>query len=102
MLWSLLKIVLFVVLIAAATIGAGMIMEADGGVRIAIGAQEFNLGPLQAILALMALVAAVWLAIKVVNFIVALVHFLNGDETAISRCVCWPMSAPGLSGFAGS
>ncbi len=85
MLWSLLKIVLFVVLIAAATIGAGMIMEADGGVRIAVGAQEFNLGPLQAILALMALVAAVWLAIKVVNFIVALVHFLNGDETAISR-----------------
>ncbi|GKY86504.1 heme biosynthesis protein HemY [Sinisalibacter aestuarii] len=85
MLWSLLKIILFVVIIAAAALGAGMIMETEGGVRIAIGATEYNLGPLQAVIGLVALVVAVWLLMKLVSLLVALVHFLNGDETAISR-----------------
>jgi HemY protein len=85
MLWSLLKIVLFVVIIAAAALGAGMIMETEGGVRIAVGATEFNLGPLQAVIALVALVVALWLLLKVISFLVAVGRFLNGDETAISR-----------------
>jgi HemY protein len=85
MLWSLLKIILFVVIIAAAALGAGMIMETEGGVRIAIGATEYNLGPLQAVIAFVILVLAVWLLIKLVNLLVAIIHFLNGDETAISR-----------------
>ena len=85
MLWSLLKIVLFVVIIAAAALGAGMIMETEGGVRIAVGATEFNLGPLQAVILLIALLVAVWLFLKVVSLLVAVAHFLNGDETAISR-----------------
>lgn len=85
MLWSLLKIILFIVVIAAAAIGAGMIMETEGGVRIAVGATEYNLGPLQAVIALIVLVALVWLVIKLVNLLVAVFRFLNGDETAISR-----------------
>lgn len=85
MLWSLLKIILFIVAIAAAAIGAGMIMEADGGVRIAIGATEYNLGPLQAVIAFIVLVFAIWLLLKVINLLVAVFRFLNGDETAISR-----------------
>lgn len=85
MLWSLLKIVLFVVIIAAAALGAGLIMETEGGVRIAVGVTEFNLGPLQAVILLIALIVAVWLFLKIVSLLVAVVHFLNGDETAISR-----------------
>ncbi len=85
MLWSLFKIVLFVVLVAAGAIGAGWLMESEGGVRIAMGAQEFNLGPLQAVIGLIVLVIAVWLLIKLVNLLVAVVKFINGDETAISR-----------------
>ncbi|HHC30041.1 MAG TPA: heme biosynthesis protein HemY, partial [Rhodobacterales bacterium] len=85
MLWSLLKIILFIVAIAAAAVGAGMIMEADGGVRIAIGATEYNLGPLQAVIAFIVLVLAIWLLLKVINLLIAVFRFLNGDETAISR-----------------
>lgn len=85
MLWSLFKIVLFVVFIAAATLGAEWIMESQGGVHIAVGAQEYNLGPLQAVIALLVLVLAVWLALKLVSLLVAVARFLNGDETAISR-----------------
>lgn len=85
MLWSLLKIIFFVVLIAAAALGAGWLMESSGGVRIAVGAQEFNLGPLQALIALLLLVLAVWLILKLASLMVATARFLNGDETAISR-----------------
>ena len=85
MLWSLFKIVLFVVAIALLTIGAGLLMETDGGIQIAFGSTELNLGPLQTILALVALVFAVWLGMKLVGLLVAIYHFLNGDETAISR-----------------
>jgi len=85
MLWSLLKIVLFVVVIAAAVLGAEMVTETSAGVRIAVGAVEFNLGPLQSVIALVALVAAVWVLIMLVNLLVAFIRFLNGDETAISR-----------------
>lgn len=85
MLWSLLKIVLFIIVIGAAAIGAGMIMETEGGVRIAVGATEFNLGPLQAVIALVVLIILVWLLIKIFNLLMAVYRFLNGDETAISR-----------------
>ncbi|MBV7379923.1 heme biosynthesis protein HemY [Maritimibacter dapengensis] len=85
MIWSLFKIILFVVLIGAATVGAAYLLETDGGIRIDVGATEFNLGALQAVIALIVLVFALWVLLKLVGLIVATVRFLNGDETAISR-----------------
>jgi len=85
MLWSLIKIVLFVVIVAALTLGAGYLMETGGGIRVSVGTVEFNLGPLQAVIAMLLLVLAVWLFLKVFNLLVATIRFLNGDETAISR-----------------
>ena len=85
MLWSLIKIVLFVVLVAAATLGAGYLLETDGGVRIAFAGQEYSLTPLMTVIALVLLVLAVWLFLKLLNLLIATFRFLNGDETAISR-----------------
>ncbi len=85
MFWSLLKIVLFVALVGAAAWGAGMLLEADGGVRVSIADTEFTLGPLVAVISLVVLVLAVWLALKITGLIVAFLRFLNGDETAITR-----------------
>jgi len=85
MLWSLIKVILFVVLIAAATLGAGYLMETDGGIRIAIADSEYNLEPLQAVIAALLLLLVMWLALKIAGFLVACLRFLNGDETAISR-----------------
>lgn len=85
MLWSLFKIIFFVAAIALLTMGAGFLMETEGGVRIAIGATEFNMQPLQAAIAAILLVLAIWLALIVFGLIVAFVRFVNGDETAISR-----------------
>lgn len=85
MIWSLLKIVLFVILIGAATWGAGLLMETSGGIRVDIGSTEFSLGALQAAIAMVALIIALWIVLKLVGLIVATIRFLNGDETAISR-----------------
>ncbi|MDJ0824802.1 MAG: heme biosynthesis HemY N-terminal domain-containing protein [Rhodobacter sp.] len=85
MLWSLIKVILFVVIIAALTLGAGSLMESDGGIRGALFGWEFNLGPLQSVIAMVVLVTAVWLFLKLLGLVVAFLRFLNGDETAISR-----------------
>jgi len=85
MLWSLIKILFFVALVAALTVGANLLMETGPGVRLAIGTVEFNLGPLQAVIAALVLLAAVWAVFKIAGLLVAFLRFLNGDETAISR-----------------
>ncbi len=85
MLWSLIKILLFVAVVAGLALGAGYLMETGPGIRITLGNTEFSLGPLQAVIAALLLVLFVWLLIKFVGFLVAVLKFLNGDETAISR-----------------
>jgi HemY protein len=85
MIWSLLKVTLFVTLIAAAAILAGYFADTGGGIRIAIAQQEFSLGPVQSVIALLVAVLALWLLLKVLSLAIAVVRFINGDETAISR-----------------
>lgn len=85
MLWSLLKVVLFVILIAGLTYGAGVLLDTGGGIRIAVAGWELTLGPLQAVILTLLLIAALWILFKIVGLFVAVLRFLNGDETAISR-----------------
>ena len=61
MLWSFVKIVVFIGVIALLTLGAAYLSETEGGIRIAVGSIEFNLGPLQAFVAAVTLVVAIWL-----------------------------------------
>jgi HemY protein len=85
MIWSLIKVLVFVATIAGLTFGAGMLLDTGGGIRVAVAGYEFTFGPLQAVFAALALVLLVWLILKLVGFLVAILRFLNGDETAISR-----------------
>jgi len=85
MLWSLLKILIFVAIVAALTYGAGILMETGSGIRLTVADTEFVLGPLQSVIAAVLVVIGVWLLLKLAGFLVALLRFLNGDETAISR-----------------
>ena len=85
MLWSLIKIVLFVAIVAALTLGASYLMEAQGGVQITVAGMEFTFGPLQSVIAAVVLVVAVWLILKLVSLLIAILKFINGDETAITR-----------------
>src|SRR6056297_3526924 len=85
MLWSLFKIVLFVVIVAALTLGAGFLLESSGGIQITAGGTEFTLGPLQSVIAALVAILAVWLFLKLFTLLIATLKFINGDETAISR-----------------
>lgn len=85
MLWSLIKILLFVVLVAALTLGVGQLMESETGLRLAVAGWEFTLGPLQAVIVALLLLVLVWLTLKLAGFLVAVLKFATGDETAISR-----------------
>ena len=85
MLWTLLKILIFVAAIAGLTLGAERLMEADEGILLAVGGVEFALGPLQAVIAALLLLGVVWLVLKLAGLIVATLKWLNGDDNALSR-----------------
>ncbi len=85
MIWSLVKVLIFVVAIAGLTLAAGLMADTGGGIRVEAAGWEFTLGPLQAVIAGLVLIAVVWLLFKIVGLALATLHFLNGDETAISR-----------------
>ncbi|MCV2889886.1 heme biosynthesis protein HemY [Ruegeria aquimaris] len=85
MLWSLLKILVFVAIIAMLALGAGFLMETSGGVQVTVSGMEYTLGPLQSVIAFVVLVGLVWLFFKLLTLLIATLKFLNGDETALSR-----------------
>ncbi|PTQ69659.1 heme biosynthesis protein HemY [Celeribacter persicus] len=85
MLWSLVKIVLFVLIVAALAYGGMVLMDMEGGAQIAFGSVEISLTPLKVVLALIALVVVIYVVLKLLGLLVAVMKFLLGDETAISR-----------------
>ena len=86
MLWSLIKILLFVAVVAALTVGAGYVMENGPSVVVSItGYKEVELGPLQAVLVAMTVVGLLYVAFKLISLLYAFLKFLLGDETALSR-----------------
>jgi len=85
MIWSLIKIILFVASVAALTFGASNIIETGGQVTISFGAIEVSLSPLAGIIGLFLALLAGWLAFRLIALLVAVLRFFNGDETAISR-----------------
>lgn len=85
MLWSLIKIVVFVAVVGALAWGAGYLLESQGGVQITVMGTEYSFGPLQSVVAVGVLLLAVWLLLKALSLLLAVWHFLNGDETALSR-----------------
>jgi HemY protein len=85
MLWSLTKVILFVLAIAGLALAAAMLSETRGVMQIVVAGWEFTIGPVQAVVLGVILVATVWVVLKFLGLVGATVRFLNGDETAISR-----------------
>lgn len=85
MLWSLVKILAFVAAVTALTFGAAWLMDMTGGAEVTVAGFELTLSPLELTVGFLLLVLLVWAAIYVIGFLVALLRFINGDETAVSR-----------------
>ena len=85
MLWSLTRILIFMAVLMATTFGMSFLMESQGGVVIEYGGIELNLKPLQATLLMICLLITAWFLLKLIGLLIAVAHFINGDETALSR-----------------
>jgi HemY protein len=85
MLWSVLKIILFVALAAAIAFGVLWIIETPGEVRVAFAGREFALTPIAALIALALILLLAFLVLKLLGLILAVFRFVLGDETAINR-----------------
>ncbi|MEL7278940.1 MAG: heme biosynthesis HemY N-terminal domain-containing protein [Pseudomonadota bacterium] len=85
MLWSVTKIIVFIGLVIAASFGAVYLLELDGGVTIQMAGQEFVLTPFKTAIVLILLIVSIWVFLKLASFLIAVLRFINGDETAISR-----------------
>ncbi len=85
MLWTLLKIVLFLGVVVAGTWGVGTLLETEGGIRLSFAGTEFTLGPLESLIALVLLMVGSWLLFRIVGLVVAFIRFALGDTTAINR-----------------
>lgn len=85
MLWTVLKVAAFFVLVLALAFGSAFLMEQDGMIRLAAFGTEFSLSPLAAVLAFLAALGVLWLMLKALGLLLAVLRFVNGDETAVSR-----------------
>lgn len=100
MIWSLVKIIVFVVAVAALALGAGWLLESEGGVRVVVAGSEYSLGPLQSVIGFVILVIVIWLGLKLLSLLLACWKFLNGDETALSRYFARNKAAKGFDALA--
>ena len=71
MIWSFIKIVVFVAIVAALTLLAGHLADQGTGLRLVVANTEFTLGPLQAAIAGVLAVVAVWIGLKLLGLLVA-------------------------------
>jgi HemY protein len=85
MLWSILKILAFLAVAAALAFAASWVLETPGEVTIAFSGREFTLTPMGALVGLAVLLIVVLVVMKLLGLLLAVVRFLLGDETAISR-----------------
>ena len=89
MLLSLFKIVFFIVIIAIIALGITYLLDNEqtvlGEVFINIGTTEFILSPIQTVIFLCLVIVLAIIMLKLFSFFLAILSFINGDETAITR-----------------
>ncbi len=85
MIWSLIKVAIFIALATALALGASYLQDTPGEVRIAFGTREVSLTPLVFVIGALVAFAAFWVLLKLAGFLVAILRFVRGDKTAISR-----------------
>ncbi|MDB9857738.1 heme biosynthesis protein HemY [Amylibacter sp.] len=85
MLLSLIRIVFFIALIVVAAFAGSYLIEAGGEVKLSFNGDEHRFTPIAGLIGLIVFMIAVWVVFKLFGLLVAVFHFFNGDETAVSR-----------------
>ncbi len=86
MLWSLLKILVFIAVAAGLVYGTELILETPGEVTLAFAGREITLQPLGFLLAALVVMVVVLILLKIAGLIVAILRYLfTNDRDAITR-----------------
>ena len=85
MLGSLLRLLLFLALVVGGTWGVTALLALEGGVTIRLGGEELFLTPVASVAALLGAFLAIYVGIRAIGLVIALMRFLTGDETALTR-----------------
>lgn len=83
MLWSLFKILLFVALVVALAFGVQWLLSVSGDVTLRFDGTELVLSPLVVVLGTLVLMLVFWVVFKLTGLLIALLRFINGDDTAL-------------------
>jgi HemY protein len=85
MLISVIRITLFLILVAAGIWAADRLIDTPGGVTVTMAGQELIFTPFGFAAVLVVGFLALWVALRILGLLIAVLRFLSGDETAISR-----------------
>ncbi|MGB0507827.1 MAG: heme biosynthesis protein HemY [Pikeienuella sp.] len=86
MITMLIRTAIWVAVILIASIAIVFLMSAEGGVTIDLNRQTYGpFAPMEFAIGVLLLTAVLWLAWRIFGLIVAIVRFVSGDETALSR-----------------
>lgn len=85
MVWLVVRAGIYVAVLAAIAWGVGVLLDTPGGIEIAWGGRSWALRPIEFVALFLGAAFLLWLALKAVQFLLAVVSFLSGDETAITR-----------------
>jgi HemY protein len=102
MLWSLFKILLFVAVVMALAFGVQWVASISGEVIVRVAGQEYVLTPLLVLIGFLVLLLAAYVLFKVAGFLVALLKFINGDDTAIGDYLARNRTRKGYEALADS
>jgi HemY protein len=85
MIKAAIKSLIFVAVITLISFAATLFMQANNDLKIVLTDIEIILSPLATVIIGIFSIILIWLLFKIFNFLIATYHFLNGDETALSR-----------------
>lgn len=85
MIWSLIKIFVFLGLAVAAAFGVAWIVNTPGEITVAFAGHEWFLSPIGFLIAIAVILVAAWILLKILGLVIAVFRFLLGDETALTR-----------------
>lgn len=85
MLISVIRVALFLSAVVAAIWGIHLLIQTPGGITITLAEREFFFTPIAFAALMLAGFVALWLTLRITDFVLAVLRFIAGDETAISR-----------------
>ncbi|MCC5975149.1 MAG: heme biosynthesis protein HemY [Rubellimicrobium sp.] len=85
LIWSILKFLVLVGVATGLTFGAIWLMDLQAGAQLVVGGLEFNLSPPVLAIGLVILLVVLWLVLKLLGLLSALLRFIAGDKTALSH-----------------